>query len=396
MLRRRSHGALPPRSGGPGLPPRRPAGVRAPVLRPGGRRAAGADRPQRQRQDHALLRALALLVRPEAGTIHWQGVDVRAEPEAWRGRLAWLGHLEGLKGDLTVGREPAVCGAPARRAVGRGPARQRPGRLRSPVARGACRAHALGRPAPPHGARPRGPGAGAALAARRAAERARCAGAGGLSRRARRSISPPAASPSPPPTPISASPVRARSNWRCAPLKARHERLRGPRRARPAPGAGGGRATSPSCSPSSSWRPCSSRSASGPRPTCWPASPRACCGAPRCSPRCCRSTGCSPPTSRTARSTCCCWRPGRSSWRRSPSACAHWIVTGLPLAVLAPFLGVAFGLDAREPAGAGRHAAGRHAHAVADRRAGRGPDAGRAQIAALCWPCWLCRSACRP
>ncbi|MDP1838960.1 MAG: heme ABC exporter ATP-binding protein CcmA [Reyranella sp.] len=49
-----------------------------------------------------LLRALALLVRPEAGSIHWQGKDVRAEPEAWRGRLAWLGHLEGLKGDLTV------------------------------------------------------------------------------------------------------------------------------------------------------------------------------------------------------------------------------------------------------------------------------------------------------
>ncbi len=49
-----------------------------------------------------LLRALALLVRPEAGSIHWQGTDVRAEPEAWRGRLAWLGHLEGLKGDLTV------------------------------------------------------------------------------------------------------------------------------------------------------------------------------------------------------------------------------------------------------------------------------------------------------
>ena len=27
--------------------------------------------------------------------------------------------------------------------------------------------------------------------------------------------------------------------------------------------------------------------------------------------------------------------------------CAHWIVTGLPLALLAPFLGVAFGLEAR-------------------------------------------------
>ncbi len=49
-----------------------------------------------------LLRALALLVRPEAGSIRWQGADVRTESEAWRGRLAWLGHLEGLKGDLTV------------------------------------------------------------------------------------------------------------------------------------------------------------------------------------------------------------------------------------------------------------------------------------------------------
>ena len=49
-----------------------------------------------------LLRALALLVRPDAGTVRWQGADVRAEPETWRGRLAWLGHLEGLKGDLSV------------------------------------------------------------------------------------------------------------------------------------------------------------------------------------------------------------------------------------------------------------------------------------------------------
>ncbi len=49
-----------------------------------------------------LLRALALLIRPESGSIHWQGADVRAEPEVWRGQLAWLGHLEGLKGDLSV------------------------------------------------------------------------------------------------------------------------------------------------------------------------------------------------------------------------------------------------------------------------------------------------------
>ena len=49
-----------------------------------------------------LLRALALLVRPEAGTILWQGANVQDDPETWRGRLAWLGHLDGLKGDLTV------------------------------------------------------------------------------------------------------------------------------------------------------------------------------------------------------------------------------------------------------------------------------------------------------
>ncbi len=49
-----------------------------------------------------LLRALALLVRPQAGTIRWQGTDVQDDPETWRGRLAWLGHLDGLKGDLTV------------------------------------------------------------------------------------------------------------------------------------------------------------------------------------------------------------------------------------------------------------------------------------------------------
>jgi heme exporter protein A len=49
-----------------------------------------------------LLRALALLVRADTGTIRWQGAEVQADPEAWRGRLAWLGHLDGLKGDLTV------------------------------------------------------------------------------------------------------------------------------------------------------------------------------------------------------------------------------------------------------------------------------------------------------
>jgi heme exporter protein A len=49
-----------------------------------------------------LLRALALLVRPLSGRILWRGAEVQADPDAWRGRLAWLGHLDGLKGDLSV------------------------------------------------------------------------------------------------------------------------------------------------------------------------------------------------------------------------------------------------------------------------------------------------------
>jgi heme exporter protein A len=49
-----------------------------------------------------LLRALALLVTTEAGQIRWQGEDVARDREAWRRQIAWLGHLDGLKGDLSV------------------------------------------------------------------------------------------------------------------------------------------------------------------------------------------------------------------------------------------------------------------------------------------------------
>jgi heme exporter protein A len=49
-----------------------------------------------------LLRALALLAPIDSGAIHWQGSDVAMDRERWRGQLAWLGHLDGLKGDLTV------------------------------------------------------------------------------------------------------------------------------------------------------------------------------------------------------------------------------------------------------------------------------------------------------
>ncbi len=69
-----------------------------------------------------LLRALAGLVRPDAGTVRWQGTDVAADPEAWRRQLVWLGHLDGLKGDLSVAENLLVAqrlrGGPADRLDG--------------------------------------------------------------------------------------------------------------------------------------------------------------------------------------------------------------------------------------------------------------------------------------
>jgi len=49
-----------------------------------------------------LLRALALMVTADEGGIRWQGTDVRHDRDGWCRQIAWLGHLDGLKGDLTV------------------------------------------------------------------------------------------------------------------------------------------------------------------------------------------------------------------------------------------------------------------------------------------------------
>jgi heme exporter protein A len=66
-----------------------------------------------------LLRALALLVPADEGVLSWQGTDVRHDRDGWRRRIAWLGHLDGLKGDLTVRENLATAchlrGAPADR-----------------------------------------------------------------------------------------------------------------------------------------------------------------------------------------------------------------------------------------------------------------------------------------
>ena len=56
-----------------------------------------------------LIKILTGVYRRDAGTVRWQGADVVRDLEAWRGRLAWLGHLDGLKGDLTVAENLLVA-----------------------------------------------------------------------------------------------------------------------------------------------------------------------------------------------------------------------------------------------------------------------------------------------
>lgn len=49
-----------------------------------------------------LLRALAGLLRPESGAIRWRGENIRALREDYSRHLLYLGHLNGIKGDLTA------------------------------------------------------------------------------------------------------------------------------------------------------------------------------------------------------------------------------------------------------------------------------------------------------
>ncbi|MBL8675063.1 MAG: heme ABC exporter ATP-binding protein CcmA [Rhodospirillales bacterium] len=66
-----------------------------------------------------LLRVLALLTPALRGTFAWDGVPAADDADAWRGRIAWLGHAEAVKGDLSV-RENLVSAETLRR--GRAPA----------------------------------------------------------------------------------------------------------------------------------------------------------------------------------------------------------------------------------------------------------------------------------
>lgn len=50
----------------------------------------------------SLLRLMAGLMRPAAGTLQWDGADVDDDPEAHRGRLHYVGHADAIKPALTV------------------------------------------------------------------------------------------------------------------------------------------------------------------------------------------------------------------------------------------------------------------------------------------------------
>ena len=50
----------------------------------------------------SLLRILCGLLPPEQGEVHWNGEDIFAERQEYLCGLAYLGHLHGMKDDLTV------------------------------------------------------------------------------------------------------------------------------------------------------------------------------------------------------------------------------------------------------------------------------------------------------
>ncbi len=85
----------------------------------------------------SLLRMLCGLLPPEQGTIRWQGTPVGELGESYRGQFTYIGHLNGLKDDLTplenlqfaarlagVEATEAAC-REALQAVGLGPQIQR-------------------------------------------------------------------------------------------------------------------------------------------------------------------------------------------------------------------------------------------------------------------------------
>lgn len=50
----------------------------------------------------SLLRIIAGLLTPDEGQVLWRGEDIRRQRQRFASQLAWFGHLNGLKRDLTI------------------------------------------------------------------------------------------------------------------------------------------------------------------------------------------------------------------------------------------------------------------------------------------------------
>jgi heme exporter protein A len=50
----------------------------------------------------SLLKLLCGLLTPEAGSVHWCGGNINHEPEVYQSNLTYIGHLNGLKDDLSA------------------------------------------------------------------------------------------------------------------------------------------------------------------------------------------------------------------------------------------------------------------------------------------------------
>ncbi len=50
----------------------------------------------------SLLRAIAGLLELESGTVYWNEISVRKEPQVFQNSLVWMSHQAGFKGDLTL------------------------------------------------------------------------------------------------------------------------------------------------------------------------------------------------------------------------------------------------------------------------------------------------------
>ena len=60
----------------------------------------------------SLLRMLCSLLSPDGGAILWQGKDIRQLKELYCAQLTYIGHLNGIKDDLTPVENLKVSGHP--------------------------------------------------------------------------------------------------------------------------------------------------------------------------------------------------------------------------------------------------------------------------------------------